>query len=308
LGLIKYLFNTNPYINLSDVNIFGGTSVGSFIATALSIGYNMDDFNKLSSILNINGLVDSKYLCFLTLCRFIKTGYLYKDCGRKTIVQQLLNIRMASIQNDLGLAIDSTDLTFGHLKKLITSHPKIYKNLIINMTDINVNQQIFMSTLDDSSSNIKIFDAMLASSAIPFVFEPSILYKYVDGSYGYENKPESTINHLIDGGASANSPIDICLLDCDMFKNYNLWLLKFTDMPKYVKIDGTISMLRQVLEYLINGKNNVKMEMIHHEYKINTIDLKCKSSTLDTFTPEQIVAMNQAIYDKCVSGELHFTN
>jgi predicted acylesterase/phospholipase RssA len=70
IGILKYLFDNNPHFSLADVNIFGGTSVGSYLATALSLGFQKDDMIEISKIIDISKLIDSKYidLCQRDIC------------------------------------------------------------------------------------------------------------------------------------------------------------------------------------------------------------------------------------------------
>lgn len=311
IGILKYLFDENPCIDLNNVDIFGGTSVGSYLATALSIGYQKEDIIGLSKIINLSELIDSKYMFMVTLYRFTTSGYLYNDEGRQDIVQKILNYRINTIKEHLDLPANSNfngkDLTFGHLKKLMEKHPTIYKHLLINAVDISRNQQIFMSTLDNKWDNIKIYDAMLASSSIPFIFKGVTLnYQPDDDMYTYTQTHNSTINNLVDGGVSTNNPLDYFLLNNDQFIDYNLWLIKFTNHPKYVKIDGTITLLKQLAEYLISGKNDVKMDLVEEHYKINCINLHSCAGTLDIYTPDEVQKIIENVYEKCVSGKLYF--
>lgn len=307
IGALKYLFEENPYIRLGDIDIFGGTSVGSYLATALSLGYNKDDLLEISKDIDLGNLLDSKYLFMVTLYRFMCRGYLYDDFGRRDIIEKILNFKIGTIQKHLGEKVAGIDLTFGHCKKLIAIHPTIYKHLIINVVDISRSDQIFMTSLDDKWTNIKLFDAILASSAIPFVFKPSSLYYSPNtNTYGYSKTDNSTISLLIDGGVSTNNPLDYFLINDELYSNYELWLLKFSSDPTYVKIDGALSLIKQLIGYLVGGKNDVKMDLIIEEYQINTINLNCVGGILDIYPPEKIQTIINEIYDDCLSGKISF--
>ncbi|AYV84945.1 MAG: phospholipase [Satyrvirus sp.] len=311
IGVLKYLFEDNAYINLSDVCIFGGTSVGSYLATVLSLGYKKDDLMEISKIIDMSRLIDSKYLILLTAYRFISKGYFYDDIARTDIIEKILNFKFDLIKKHLCLPYDSKakDLTFGNLKQLIIRYPNIYKHLIINTVDISKNSQIFMTTLNDESDDIKLFDAMLASSAIPFVFKPVIIYNDPKTNrYTYDKINNLTLNNLVDGGISTNNPLDYFLLNDECFKEYELWLLKFTNEPNYIKIDGTTTLLKQIVEYLISGKNDIKMDLIHDEYQINIINLYSSAGTFDIYTPDEIQKIIENIYNQCKSGKLYFGN
>jgi len=309
LGVLKYLFEDNPYIKLDSVKIFGGTSVGSFLAMALSLGYNCDDMMNLSKVINISTLVDSKCLLPVSLLRLQFYGYLYSDTGRENIVEEIIKYKINTINQNLSLEkpISAKDLTFGHLKILIQKYPDTYKDLIINTVDISRNKEIFMTTLNDNWTNIKLYDAVLASSAIPYVFKPTTIYYYPElDQYGYENLAGSTINKLVDGGVSTNNPLDYFLLNHETYADYHLWLLKFTGKPTYTKIDGSIDLMKQLADYLISGKNQIKMILIREEYAFNCVNLHLDAGTLEIYTQAQIQEIITDIYQQCVSGEIHF--
>ena len=313
IGILKYLYGDNEHINLKNVDIFGGTSVGSYLSTALSLGYQKDDVVQISNIIDISKLIDSKYMFLATAYRFLSNGYLYDDAGRQNIVYKILQYKMDIINEHLGLSgsekLTGKNITFGHLKTLIEKYPTIYKHLLINTVDISKNDQIFMTTLNDEWVNIKLFDALLASSAIPFVFKPTVLYYYPDSKiYGYIETKESTINVFVDGGVSTNNPLDFFLLNDDEYSQYNLWLLKFTSHPQYVKIDGTMTLLKQLSEYLVSGKNDVKMALVEEQYHVNTINLHSTAGTLDMYTADEIQQIIDNIYNQCVSGTFSFDN
>jgi len=306
VGIIKYLFDKNPYINLRDINIFGGTSVGSFLATALSLGCTNDDLIALTKIIDMNALIDSKYLFPITCYRFIRNGYLYDDTGRQNIVKQILNFKIADISKHLGVTITGTDLTFADLKTLIKTHPEIYKHLLINALDISTCDQLFMTTLDDKSDKIKLYTALLASSAIPLVFQPIVLYRDSDKHYNYVPTASTTKNYLVDGGMSSDNPLDYFLMNKEKFNDYNLWLLKFTRMPAYTNIDGIIQMIKQLITYFISGKNNLNTDLVRDTYEINTINLDLDTNVLEMYTPEQIQEAIKHIYQLCAEGKLSF--
>lgn len=313
IGILKYLFEDNMYVNLSKVDIFGGTSVGSYLAAALSLGYQKEDLIEIAKIVNIDRLIDSKYLFFITAFRFISKKYLYDDAGRIDIIRKILDLKIDQIKNDFGLSKESAfsaiDITFGNLKYLIDKHPTTYKHLLINVVDISQNNQIFMTTLDDKFDDIKIFDAMIASSALPFVFKPLTMhYCPIEEKYKYHKTEKSTINQLIDGGVSTNNPLDYFLLNNEKFSDYNLWLLKFRSDAGYAKIDGIVSLLKQLLEYLLSGKNDIKMDLIKEEYQISVINLYSKAGVLDIYETDKVIEIINDIYNQCTSGKLYFGN
>ncbi|AQN68555.1 patatin phospholipase [Saudi moumouvirus] len=308
-GVLKYLFEENEFLDLKNVEVFGGTSVGSYLSTALSLGYHKEDILGITKLIDLSKLIDSKYMFVFTAYRFLSKGFLYDDTGRQDIIGKILNYKIDIIKNHLGITnenFNGIDLTFGHLKQLINNFPDIYKHLLINTVDISRKEQIFMTTLNDNWDHIKLFDAMLASSSIPFVFQQTKLY-YDDVSkkYFYDKLPNMTENYFVDGAVSNNNPLDYLLLH-DELKNYNLWLLQFTNKPKYVNIDTNITLLKQLVDHIMGAKNNINMEFLHQEYQINIINLNSKAGALDIYTPEKVQDIIQDIYNQCLSGTLHF--
>lgn len=310
IGILKYLFEKNPYFNLTDVHIFGGTSVGSFLSTALSLGFDKDDMVNIIKDIDFGNLIDSKFLFMITLCRFLKQGYLYDDEGRQNIIHLILNYKIDIIKKHLDdPTVNSKNLTFGHLKILINLYPHIYKHLIINAVDINRGEQIFMCTLDNKFDDIAIFDAIMASSAIPLVFKPLELYYYPDLKlYGYTPSDNATRNCLVDGGLDTNNPLDYFLINKNLCSDYNFWLLKFTNPISHVDIDGIIPSFSRILEYVISIKNNIKTTLIKEKYSINIFNLHLNVGALDIYTSSQIQKIISDIYNKCVSQEIHIEN
>ena len=312
VGILKYLFGENQYYPMQKTDIFGGTSVGSYLATPLSLAFNADDITAISKIINISNVIDSKFLFGLTAYRFITQGHLYSERGIQKIVESILNYKINIINDHLAIPdtfIKGKDLTFGHLRTLINKYPSVYKHLLINAVDINRSNQIFMTTMDEKWNNIKLFDAMMASSAIPYVFKPIILYYDTKtDQYGYTKSDGLLECQLVDGGVSTNNPLDYFLVNKKKYADFDLWLLKFTTKPQYVKINGVISLLKQLVDYLIRGKNDVKMELVQDQYDISTINLYSSAGTFDSYTEDQIQKIINDIYNQCSTGKLHFGN
>lgn len=305
IGIFKYLFEENPYLNLNDVDLFGGTSVGSYFAVALSLGYTIEDIMDIPNHVNLSKLIDSTYMFPKTFIRFIFRGYLYNDNEREKLVKHILNLKLDKINKLLNLDLKYNEITLAHLKNLIAIDNTTYKNLIINSVDINTHSQIFMTTLDNLSDNIKLYDCVLASSAIPLVFEATCLYRDNNNMFTYDKSTSVSTHYLIDGGLSTNNPLDYFLLYPSKFE-YDFWLLKFTNLPSYEPIKGTIDMCKKVFDYLITGKNDIKMELVQKAYQINVINLNSVAGTLEIYTTAQIFQMINSIYDKCTKGLIHF--
>lgn len=313
IGVLKYLYGDNPYCKLEDFNIFGGTSVGSYLSATLSLGYTSDDINDIVSKIDIGKLIDHGYMAIFSAYRLGTLGYLFDDTGRENIVKTILNYKMPQIIEHLGLNKDNEiltgeQLTFGDLRKLIENYPAIYRHLIVNSVDISRNQQIFITSLEEKWDNITLYDALLASSAIPFVFKPvTLYYDSCNDTYGYNQTDTTTINTLVDGGVSASNPIGFFLIN-NTYSDYNLWLLKFASHPNYIKINGISTLLNQLVNFLIGGNDTVENDLIKYIYKINTINLHSTAGILDMYTTEEIIDHINDIYNKCKNGDLRFND
>lgn len=308
IGIIRYLFEENPHIDLRKVEIFAGTSVGSYLAVALSLGYEIEDFMELSKKINTGKIIGNRFLLIAAISKLIFRGYLLRDAGRREVIKKILNHKINNIRKHLFKNNDFTfkDLTFGHLRTLIESYPKTYKHLLINTVDLNRSEQIFITTLENKWDNIRVMDAMLASSSIPFIFKPiTLYYNQETDTYDYQKNDKTMDIHLFDGGLSTNNPLDYFLENDDKYSGYELWLLRFTNQPKYVKIKNIIDLLLHTLEYLISGKNDTKMDMIKNKFNINVINLMCKAGTLDSYNQEEIQKIIENIYNSCIKGELY---
>lgn len=307
LGVFKYLFEDNPYLNLNDIKLFGGTSVGSYLAAALSFGCKRDDILELSKQIDLSNLTDGKYLFFLTIYRFLTHGYMYGYDGRKNIIKQILDFKLKTIKEHLNIPVKQIftyeDLTFKHLRNLVLTHPEIYKHLLINTVDLSRGKQIFMTSMEEKWDDIKIVDGLMASSSIPYVFELiKMYYDPINDKYGYDNSSDYTLNTFADGGTSTNNPYEYLLVN-DNFADYNIWMLKFIKQPKYIKIDGATTLFNELLEFWICGKNHIAMEILDEKYDVNVINLHLTAGTLDIYTQEQIQNIIDKIYHECKKGE-----
>lgn len=311
VGVLKYLFEPNDYLLLKDVKIFGGTSVGSYIAAALSLGFTRDEMINVIQNIDMGNLIDSSYQILFTMYRLITQGYLYADTGREGVIRTILQTKIDSIKSDLGLDKDVKygvdDVTFGDLRKLIKISPDTYRHLVINAVNLNRNVEIFFTTLEKRWDDIKLIDALMASSSIPYVFKPINLYYYPSTkSYGYHKTPESTLDSFYDGGVSTNNPLDYFLLHHSEYDDYHIWLLKFTDSAEYVPLKGVRERMYRLIDYLISGKNDIKMELIKEDYQINVINLHLKVGTLDIYSTKEVQAIINRIYQTCLIKGLDY--
>jgi predicted acylesterase/phospholipase RssA len=337
IGVIKYLLeDKNTYLKMSDVSIFGGTSVGSYIATALALGFNEDDVDNLSENIDTTRLIDTGYWQILSIYRLSTYGYLYGDAGRLELIKMILDRKFIDIKRDLH-EIDpeinlnlSTELTFGHLQMLNKFKPNIYKHLLINAIDMSREVQIFFTSLNSKSNNITLANAMLASSSIPLVYKTvDMFYNLESDSYSQILQPsqtQATINSLVDGGL--DNPSDYFLFEENNMTDYTIYNLKFNPQPSYLRIDSTFVLLHRIMDYLLGGVSEFHKEQNSHrntsflevstcknsetktkeKCKLNTIDISCKAGTFDMYTKVQVKEIIQKIYLECLQGEIDFNN
>lgn len=307
IGVLQCLMTYNNFFNIQNVKIFGGTSVGSYLALALALGYTPDDFNNFVDNLKLEKLIDPPYLFIFSVSRLLYYNYLYNDYGRIEIIKLIIKIKFDDIVKDLiesGIILNANFspelLTFGDLIKLKNYKPNIYKDLIINTVDISRNEQIFMTTLEpDLWSDIKIMDALLASSAIPFVFKSQEFYYDISNNKYTKNKSENCLScTFIDGGVSTNNPLDYFLINRELYKDYNLFLIKFSVEKSYIFINNLFSLTSRLLEYLITGKNDIKTDMIEKEHCVNSIIIELTSGTLDIYTKNEIQNIIKSCFSK----------
>lgn len=306
LGVIKYLFDdTEKYFDIEKVDLFGGTSVGSFFALALSIGFTSADIDQLVKEIDLTNLIDSKCMLPITIARFIKNGYLYNDTGRLDIINKIIGAKIQDICTDLNKNITIDSFTLGDLRTLAETNNK-YTHLIVNCVDINRSDQIFFTTLENKYDNIKIVDILLASSSIPLVFKPVKLYEDANGTYTYVKDPSYTVHTLIDGGTATNNPLDYFLLNEELAAEYKLWMMRFSKVPDYVDITGTFQLIGHLFEYLVSEKNDTKLELLENKYKLNIIDLHVKESALKLYTKSEVAQIVADIYQMSIDDKLTF--
>uniref|UniRef100_A0A6C0LTF4 PNPLA domain-containing protein n=1 Tax=viral metagenome TaxID=1070528 RepID=A0A6C0LTF4_9ZZZZ len=309
LGVIEYLFMKNPYFQFSDTKIFGGTSVGSYVAAALSLGFDISNIKLFTNEIDISNLIESYYKFPLIMYRFCKYGYLFNDNIRQKIVRQILEIKLDQIRSDLNMPnLKAIELTFGNLKTLIKSKPNTYKHLIMNSVDLSINRQIFFSTLDSNADEISLYDGLLASSAIPFVFQSTKLYRYPDGKYGYHKTLNATLDNMVDGGLSMNNTFNYVLLHPDIFTGYTFWYLKFTNDISYTPTEGIISEIKQIINFLLDSYSDINMDMIYDKYFVNIMNLHLSVGGLTIYNREQITNIVTSIFNECVNYTYKFTN
>ena len=308
LGIIKYMMTNTDIFDLEMADLFGGTSVGSFFATALAIGFNYSDTLKMIDMIDLTQIFDNS--CFYMKCvyKISRYGYAYENEKLVELIKNIINLRLDDINTDLGINLKADDVTFGHLKNLRDRYPKKYRNLLINTVDISSGEEVFFTTLNDLSDNFLLMDAMIASSSVPMLFKPFPMYRYPDGSYGHVETALSEPIIFVDGGISMNNTLDFFLVNehLPQFADYNVWLIQFTMEKPYVRVDTNIAFITRLCEYMIIGKNNTKVRSLRDTFTIKTMNLDLKTGMFDVYTQKEITRIINKIVKKCETKQLSF--
>jgi NTE family protein len=200
VGVLKYLQEHNK---LKNIKRFIGTSAGSIMCTFTSIGtyyeQNRDSQSETFSELISELMMDADYINFIDNPILKKTLRNIKTKSVKLNFQDLFEC-FNSITGNYALCKGSVILKFfkSSLKKIgldenITLeelHDKTGKHLILVACSLSYRKTAYFDYI--TAPNLSVAEAMRASMAVPFIFEP---VKYND-------------DYFIDGGAANNYPIN----------------------------------------------------------------------------------------------------
>ena len=276
IGALDYLIN-EKILNLNNIKIFAGTSIGSIILFFIIIGYNIKEinyiiinlnFSKLQSEINIENLL-------------INNGI---DNGLKiiTLLKFFLNKK---------LNID--DITFKELQL------KYNKNFIVIGTNFSKGEEAVFNYIN--TPDMSIITAIRISISIPFIFTP-VLYNneyYVDGALtnafpiNYCNQETTiSINLPYSDSYKINDVFDVLLnsikimsksISCKNKCNINDNIINIYNDESYISYDLNINL--ETKKNLINlgkettikhVKNSKKLINIICEKVINDIINKIK--------------------------------
>lgn len=167
IALLKYFENNN--ININDFKNLAGVSVGSFFATAISLGYTSDELEEHALY-----ILDYSKLKSMNIFDFFSN--LGLDNGDK-----LEHCIKRMIRNKIG----NKSITF------IELYEKYGKNLIIPSVCLSSREIVYFSK--ETTPKLKLWKAIRMSLGVPFLFKPFI----------YKN------NYYVDGGLKNNFPIEL---------------------------------------------------------------------------------------------------
>jgi NTE family protein len=170
-GSIKYLHEINILQNIKE---YIGISAGAIICLLFSLGYKPKELNKFIMEFKFDKLVDP-HLDNLLEKRGLDDGEMLKIAIQQFLIKKNYN----------------EDITFKELFE------KTNKRLVFIASNITKNELELINCI--TYPNMKIWEGILITTALPILFEP-ILYND---------------NYLIDGGVFDNYPIDLFINDID---------------------------------------------------------------------------------------------
>ena len=181
---------------LKSVRRVGGTSSGAITSCLLSVGYTPQEIYEIIGETNFGKFNDGGGIFIGGIHRLKKKLGYYK--GRKFLqwLEELVEAKTGS-----------KDFTFSELQAKATSSAFNipFKELVIAATSLNHQEPIFFSFY--TYPNMRIVDAVRASMAVPYYFEPIIIDANGKSVSFKEMKPEDHI--CVDGGFTTNFPIYI---------------------------------------------------------------------------------------------------
>lgn len=208
-GLIELeeILGTRPLINDPRVKVIAGTSTGSLIAAALSIGMTGEQILDLYRTLGENAFSKAgtirpfgKPISLLSRLRLpIKVVRLMQRWAATDFLLYLLMPARYSFDPLRQTMRDTlkthqpvlgNNPTLGELGSFLNTKPN-HPTLIITAVDAAARQTLFLKSVPSGEfAQMRLVDALLASSAIPTYFDPVPL----------RHPTDSTTRWLVDGG------------------------------------------------------------------------------------------------------------
>ncbi|MFZ4785380.1 MAG: patatin-like phospholipase family protein [Flavobacteriales bacterium] len=181
---------------LSSVQRVAGTSSGAITASLLSVGYTPQEIYDIIGETNFGKFNDGGGLFIGGIHRLKKKLGYYK--GRKFLdwLEKLIEAKTGN-----------KNFTFADLEQKVTANRfnNPFKHLVISATSLNHQEALFFSYY--TYPQMRIVDAVRASMAVPYYFEPLIIDSLGKSVSFKEMKPSDHI--CVDGGFVTNFPIYI---------------------------------------------------------------------------------------------------
>lgn len=178
---------------MTEVQRVAGTSSGAITASLISVGYTADEIYEVIGETNFGKFNDGGWFFIGGFHRLKKKLGYYKGDRFTHWLEDLIEEKTGS-----------KDITFLQLYQKHQSDSK-YKELVMTATSLNHQDAIIFS--HHNYPNMRIVDAVRASMAIPYYFEPMII-----DSVGHPielDQLTATGDVCVDGGFTTNFPIYI---------------------------------------------------------------------------------------------------
>jgi NTE family protein len=179
---------------LKDVERVGGTSSGAITACLVSIGYSPKEIYEVIGDTDFGEFNDGRGIFIGGFHRLKKRMGYYKGEKFERWLESLLIKK-----------VGSADITFQELKSRHQSSPESYKELVV--TAMSLSQQKSLIIHAGTFPKMRIVDAVRASMAIPYYFEPVVIDE--NGKRKPFKEIQPTDHLCVDGGFMTNFPIYI---------------------------------------------------------------------------------------------------
>ncbi|MFY7708938.1 MAG: patatin-like phospholipase family protein [Flavobacteriales bacterium] len=179
--------------DLQGVRRVAGTSSGAITAGLLSVGYSPQEIYEIIGSTNFAKFNDGGWIFIGGFSRLKKRFGYYKG-------NAFLNWMEELIKNKTGNA----NITFEELYALAQKDSR-YKELVVTAMCLNKQEPFYFSS--HTYPKMSIADAIRASMAIPYYFEPVIIDK--EGKTYKKKEMKADHDICVDGGFVSNFPIYI---------------------------------------------------------------------------------------------------
>ena len=176
---------------LQKVERVGGTSVGAITALLLAVGYSTDEMTAILSDLHIERFNDGRWLFIGGLHRMIRRFGWYRGEQFERWLEELIERKTGH-----------PDLTFAQLHQRLHEG---YKDLYVTGTNLTAQRPVVFSHLHTPGMALKT--AVRISMSVPLYFGAVFL----DDQQRVVGRPKKgqTYQILVDGGLTANYPLDL---------------------------------------------------------------------------------------------------
>jgi len=249
IGFFKYL--EEKLIDNKNIKSISGCSAGSYFAVLYALGYKANELELFFKSLNFK---DYLHINAESLLNFIKLKGLDS-------VSKLLSFIKKQIYNKTG----NDAITFSQLKTRY--------NIEVQIGVTNLSKSRFEIMNSINSPDIPVYQAISASIAIPFVFEPIIIGDYI----------------YCDGGIIESLPIEY-IIDYSINENNNNTTLKI-ELKEETKTE-----LKEELKEELNEKTKTELKEELKEEPKTENKIECFSNILGIYLLNQQTQISKDNY------------